>query len=594
MVKTCSFILLSVLLASALNGVCGAQFTTTLNDREVLIQIPDDFADMMMVSPKAAEASRRLLSPRARVLGMWVPKHEAGRTEQSSPDRAIALLDLNNFQGTAVSLATFNEVKAAYEAAARAANKPSANAESPLVSSALGMLRGFFGEDAPSHLRTLDDLRNDASAMGFHLVKPFPIGLLGNGAPVHVAWSVVRIADQSLIILSMATARTETDSAWTRTQSVGWARALLTANRRPEGAEGSIRERADAAYYRDDYRSAMSLYLVMAEGNDAYAQYRIALMYANGQGVRRDPVAASRWYRRAAESGDPKAQNALGNVFDKGLGVKQDMREAARWYRLAAERGYALAQRNLGLLYREWVDVPDNEAEALKWFRAAAASGDAEAMAHVGASFHFGLGVQRDLAEALRWLRQAAESGSATGQNNLGGAYLNGTGVPKDFAEAGKWFRIAAAQGDELAQYNIGYQFETGQGEIQSDRDAVFWYRLSASRGFELAQWKMAVFHFHGRGVVKSFEEAFRWCHMAAVNGHGEAQFQLARMYEVGEGVRPDRGRALQWALIAASSGAKDADKFARQLALGLTAQAVKAAQERARACLARNLEGCS
>lgn len=53
-----------------------------------------------------------------------------------------------------------------------------------------------------------------------------------------------------------------------------------------------------------------------AEQGDAEAQYRLGVMYARGQGVKKDPVAALKWYRRSAGQGYGKAQEAL-EIYDE-------------------------------------------------------------------------------------------------------------------------------------------------------------------------------------------------------------------------------------------------------------------------------------
>ena len=43
--------------------------------------------------------------------------------------------------------------------------------------------------------------------------------------------------------------------------------------------------------------------LQAAEQGNAQAQFNLGWMYANGEGVRQDPVQAVQWYRKAAEQG---------------------------------------------------------------------------------------------------------------------------------------------------------------------------------------------------------------------------------------------------------------------------------------------------
>jgi TPR repeat protein len=71
-----------------------------------------------------------------------------------------------------------------------------------------------------------------------------------------------------------------------------------------------------------------------------------------GSPVEADPVAAQEYYMRAAANyRNPSAQYEVGNMFLKGEGgVKASIRQAGRWFQLAAEKGHAGAQATLGNL----------------------------------------------------------------------------------------------------------------------------------------------------------------------------------------------------------------------------------------------------
>ncbi|MCX7305365.1 MAG: tetratricopeptide repeat protein [Hyphomicrobiales bacterium] len=74
-----------------------------------------------------------------------------------------------------------------------------------------------------------------------------------------------------------------------------------------------------------------------------------------GTPVRADPVAAQEYYMRAAANyRNPSAQFEMGNMFLNGEGgVKASVRQAGRWFQLAAEKGHAGAQATLGNLLFE-------------------------------------------------------------------------------------------------------------------------------------------------------------------------------------------------------------------------------------------------
>ena len=65
------------------------------------------------------------------------------------------------------------------------------------------------------------------------------------------------------------------------------------------------------AYHEGDYEAALQAFKPLAERGDAIAQYRLGLMYKNGEGVPQDDVEAVRWFRKAAEQGHAGAQSYL-------------------------------------------------------------------------------------------------------------------------------------------------------------------------------------------------------------------------------------------------------------------------------------------
>lgn len=151
----------------------------------------------------------------------------------------------------------------------------------------------------------------------------------------------------------------------------------------------------------------------------ASAQFNLAVMYQEGQGVKRDMESALKWYEAAANQGYMEAQYNLGLLHDRFLGSARDTKEAIKWYRLAAKQGYADAQTNLGLMFEE--GRPEFSV---------------------------------DYKEAIKWYRLSAAQGNTAAQINLGLMYLEGHGVPKDYIQAYMWFEIAAAAIDPKAARN--------------------------------------------------------------------------------------------------------------------------------------------
>jgi hypothetical protein len=144
-------------------------------------------------------------------------------------------------------------------------------------------------------------------------------------------------------------------------------------------ALAGLAEDAVSAYGRGDYASAATLWRQLADQGDVTAQYRIGIMYNNGEGVPQSYAEAARWFRLAAEQGDPRAQFLLGFLYAAGNGVALNDTEAAQWFRRAADQGEARAQFLLGSAYAEGTGVPQDYVSARMWFELAAAQSEPNA-----------------------------------------------------------------------------------------------------------------------------------------------------------------------------------------------------------------------
>ena len=287
---------------------------------------------------------------------------------------------------------------------------------------------------------------------------------------------------------------------------------------------------------------------VREAAEQAEAQYKLGVRYAQGDGVPKDAGQAAIWLRRAAERGHVDAQFYLGVMYTNGEGVPEDDGQAVSWYRKAAEQGHADAQLYLGVRYDTGRGVPEDAGQAVSWYRKAAEQGQAEAQINLGFFYYDGRGgVPKDAGQAAVWFRRAAEHGDVRAQYNLGLLYYDGNGVPKDAKQAVVWYRKAAEQDFPEAQYNLGVIYANGEGVPKDDRQAVSWYRKAAERGFAEAQYNLGVMYGMGRGVAEDNGRAVAWYRKAAEQGHAGAQYNLGVMYANGEGVAEDDRQAVSW-----------------------------------------------
>ena len=139
-------------------------------------------------------------------------------------------------------------------------------------------------------------------------------------------------------------------------------------------AAGTVRaaplDDANAAFQRGDYAGAEKILLPLAEAGNAYAQYRLGMVYAEAPGELGSVEEAAKWYESAAMQGQPIAQYKLGILYVNGKGVSRDFVLAYMWFSLSAGNvvsGTSEAARQRDMLTARM--TPTQIAEAKKLVR---------------------------------------------------------------------------------------------------------------------------------------------------------------------------------------------------------------------------------
>jgi len=140
-------------------------------------------------------------------------------------------------------------------------------------------------------------------------------------------------------------------------------------------------EQARAAFDKEDYASAYTLFKPIAEQGAAEAQYRMGIMHKFGWGAARDHATAARWLRAAAEQSHAEAQSELGLYYKDGRGVEKDLAQSVAWFEKASAQGVGIAQLNLGRFYLAGTGVEKDAVAAYYWLTLAARNGYMDGLA---------------------------------------------------------------------------------------------------------------------------------------------------------------------------------------------------------------------
>lgn len=88
----------------------------------------------------------------------------------------------------------------------------------------------------------------------------------------------------------------------------------------------------------------------LANQGDASAQFKLGVMYDEGESVHQDSVKAFEWYEKAANQGIAEAQFNLGNAYYKGEGLRQNIATAKEYFGKACDNGFQKGCDNYRIL----------------------------------------------------------------------------------------------------------------------------------------------------------------------------------------------------------------------------------------------------
>ena len=155
--------------------------------------------------------------------------------------------------------------------------------------------------------------------------------------------------------------------------------------------------------------------------------------------------------------------------------------------------------------------------------RSAAIAGDSAAAYEVAVRFAEGRGVPVNMDEAARWYERAASKGLTPAQFRYASLLEKGIGVKKDLAQARRLYLAAANKGNSKAMHNLAVLYAEGIDGKPDYATAVQWFRKAAQRGVADSQFNLGVLCARGLGTEKSYAEAYKWFALAAVQGDEEA-----------------------------------------------------------------------
>jgi TPR repeat protein len=185
-------------------------------------------------------------------------------------------------------------------------------------------------------------------------------------------------------------------------------------------------------YNAGDKVDAARAFAYAAAQGHAMSSWKLARMYAGGDGVPQDDLKAFEYYSKIAdEDGDegPSSPNA----------------------RFIANAYVALGTYFLDGIPHTYVRLDPVRARSLFEY-AATLFGDPDAQYNLARMMAEGAGGAKDIRQAVRWLNLAAEKSHRPSEALLGHILFTGNGVPRQAAQGLMWLSLAR-EGADPAKY---------------------------------------------------------------------------------------------------------------------------------------------
>ncbi len=329
--------------------------------------------------------------------------------------------------------------------------------------------------------------------------------------------------------------------------------------------------------------------LEQAEAKRARSMVLLAFAYADGVGVKADPVAALALLDAAERRWEG---GAFSEFADLWISVHGDARPpAALRQRLEAAQAGAATRRvrlqreleakqphfadadiafladpsqngrgfGYGLLVDYYAKL-DNQDEAWKWTVKAAEAGNATAQGWLASALLLGdqKQVPKDRAKGREMAKQAAHGGDA-----WAGRWLSDESVRKgDYLAAEGWLLNPADAGDIAAIMQLAELYADERPGISGDmKRAIELYRMLANLGEHGAPARraLAALALQGIGLPKDPVQALDWLKPDAERGDASSQLMLAGHYLKGDFGTPDETEGARWMQRAIKAGYEDA-----------------------------------
>ena len=359
-------------------------------------------------------------------------------------------------------------------------------------------------------------------------------------------------------------------------------------------------EKADKLRLENKFDEAAELYQKAADEGDAYAMWRLANAYGNGDGVDWDEAKAIELLKQSAQAGceEAKCNLAFAYMFDwsnigkdeeKGKEMleelikqtnnstvlsryaellffgggpyEEDQEKAMRFLKKVEDKDNPFYLYLMGAIYTSGADKIEVDAEkAIEYYTKAFENGRKYSAYRLQSIYATGYGeVKADKTKRIEWLNRGIESNVTDCMVDMADLCITEDSTYKDMHNPQKAIDLlkrAARHGSGNAYASMGYLYYEGKYLPKDDKKACEnWEKAVELKYYEAAS-NLAYAYIEGVGCEKDESKGIELYTLAADNGSGFSAYKLYYCYANGTwGVKKDIEVAKKYLFKAAEYG---------------------------------------
>lgn len=293
-----------------------------------------------------------------------------------------------------------------------------------------------------------------------------------------------------------------------------------------------------------------------AEAKNVYAMNKLAKIYLEEKNIEMLPKALEYLKEAATVGKSDMAMYALGNVYsDNEYGMK-DKLEAEKWYRMAEKEGNGYAAYKLGKLkiddgnIREAVEHLSMADNKYAWYK-------------LGKIYLNENEVMFNPEKGIMYMEKSAEEGNSFAQYQIGKIYNDGKYIERDEEKSMYWFGRASEQNNEYAAYQLGKIYYDKKDYPNSEQQFLKCENESIKPYSDYYLGKM---YLDKDGKLFNPEKGIEYMERSAEAGNNTASFIIGITYLKGKVVKEDRTLGRQWIERAANEGNEYASEFLKNI----------------------------